>query len=254
MERGYASQYRKFVNSVFARKEDERPLTTEQAMAEAVGGRFDELGRLMFKILLESGLMPEHYLIDVGCGSGRLTKFVSSYLTGRYLGTDVVAALLDHAGTYGRPGWRFETVSEIAIPESDGRADMVCFFSVLTHLLHEDAYRYLREAKRVLKLRGRIVFSFLEFRVYESRAVFRKMVADKDAGIEEVTNQFISRDAIETWADELGLKVTRIVGGDVNQVSENGGGICSLGQSICVLEKNENFRPATERERDLPVV
>ena len=59
-------------------------------MAEAVGGYFDEFSQLMLKILVEAGLKPEHYLIDVGCGSGRLTKSAGHYLTGRYLGTDVV--------------------------------------------------------------------------------------------------------------------------------------------------------------------
>jgi len=207
-------------------------------MAEAVGGFFDELGQLMLKIAVEAGLKPEHYLIDVGCGSGRLTKPAGSYLTGRYLGTDVVPALLDNARKYGKPGWRFEEASAIAIPEHDSAADVVCFFSVLTHLLHEDSFRYLRDAKRVLKPGGRIVFSFLEFRVFATRTVFRQMVERRDTGRERVVDQFVSRDAIEAWADELDLDVLKIVGGDENQIAEDGSGIYSLGQSVCVLEKN----------------
>jgi len=207
-------------------------------MAEAVGGFFDELGQLMLKIVVEAGLKPEHYLIDVGCGSGRLTKPAGSYLTGRYLGTDVVPALLDNARKYGKPGWRFEAASAIAIPEQDSAADVVCFFSVLTHLLHEDSFRYLRDAKRVLKPGGRIVFSFLEFRVFATRTVFRQMVERRDSGRERVVDQFFSRDAIEAWADELDLDVAKIVGGDENQIAEDGSGVYSLGQSVCVLEKN----------------
>jgi SAM-dependent methyltransferase len=207
-------------------------------MAEAVGGYFDEFGELMLKILVEAGLKPEHYLIDVGCGSGRLTKPAAPYLTGLYLGTDVVPALLANARNYGKPNWRFEEVSEIAIPEQDDAADVVCFFSVLTHLLHEDSFRYLREAKRVLKRGGRIVFSFLEFRVYETRTVFRQMVERRDTRQERVVDQFVSRDAIEAWADELDLDVLKIVGGDENQIAEDGSGVYSLGQSVCVLEKN----------------
>ena len=169
-------------------------------MAEAVGGYFDEFSQLMLKILIEAGLKPEHYLIDVGCGSGRLTKSVASYLTDRYLGTDVVPALLANAQKYGKPGWRFEEAAAIAIPEKDNVADVVCFFSVLTHLLHEDSFRYLRDAKRVLKPGGRIVFSFLEFRVYATRTVFRQMVERRDTGRERVVDQFVGRDAIEAWA------------------------------------------------------
>ncbi len=206
-------------------------------MSEAIGGRFDDFGQLMVKILIHAGLKPPDYLIDVGCGSGRLTKAIAPYLMGRYLGTDIVPSLLDNARQYGKPGWRFKQVSEIAIPEQDDCADMVCFFSVLTHLLHEDSYRCLREAKRVLKPGGRVVFSFLEFRVYATRAVFRDMVAASDAGVKTITNQFVSRDAIEAWADELSLRLFPIVGGDEKQIPEDGSGVYSLGQSLCVMEK-----------------
>jgi SAM-dependent methyltransferase len=233
----YSASYRKFVKSLLPGKQPGASATIEQAMAEAVGGYFDEFSQLMLKILVEAGLKPEHYLIDVGCGSGRLTKSAAPYLTGRYLGTDVVPALLANARRYGKPGWRFEKASAIAIPEQDSVADLVCFFSVLTHLLHEDSFRYLRDAKRVLKDGGRIVFSFLEFRVYATRTVFRQMVERRDTGRERVADQFISRDAIEAWADELDLDVVKIVGGDENQIVEDGRAFYSLGQSVCVLEK-----------------
>lgn len=229
----YGSSYRKFVASVLSRER-----APEAAMAEAVGGYFDEFSQLMLKILVEAGLQPEHYLIDIGCGSGRLTKSAAPYLTGRYLGTDVVPALLKNARKFAKPGWRFEEVSNIAIPEQDGVADAVCFFSVLTHLLHEDSFRYLREAKRVLKSGGRIVFSFLEFRVYATRTVFREMVERRDSGRERVMDQFVSRDAIEAWADELNLDIVKIAGGDENQIAEDGSGVYSLGQSVCVLQKS----------------
>jgi 2-polyprenyl-3-methyl-5-hydroxy-6-metoxy-1,4-benzoquinol methylase len=234
----YGSSYRKFVDSLLSGKRAGTTGAVEHAMAEAVGGYFDEFSELMLKILVEAGLKPEHYLIDVGCGSGRLTKSAASYLTGRYLGTDVVPALLANAQKYGKPGWRFEEATAIAIPERDSVADMVCFFSVLTHLLHEDSFRYLRDAKRVLKPGGRIVFSFLEFRVYATRTVFREMVERRDTGRERVMDQFVSRDAIEAWADDLDLDIAKIVGGDENQIAEDGSGVYSLGQSVCVLEKN----------------
>jgi ubiquinone/menaquinone biosynthesis C-methylase UbiE len=64
------------------------------------------------------------------------------------------------------------------IPEKDGEADFVCFFSVLTHLLHEQGFVYLQEAKRVLKPGGKIVFSFLEFAVPDHWAVFEGTVND----------------------------------------------------------------------------
>ena len=70
--------------------------------------------------------------------------------------------------------WRFEVGTGLEIPEAADRADMVCFFSVFTHLLHEQSYVYLRDAKRVLKSGGRIVFSFLEFSMPSHWSVFEE--------------------------------------------------------------------------------
>jgi hypothetical protein len=64
------------------------------------------------------------------------------------------------------------------------------------------------------------------------------MVERRDTGHERVMDQFVSRDAIEAWADELNLDIVKIAGGDGNQIVEDGSGVYSLGQSVCVLQKN----------------
>lgn len=129
------------------------------------------------------------------------------------------------------------------IPEDDGRADIVCFFSVLTHLLHEQSYIYLQEVRRVLKPTGKIVFSFLESRIADHWNVFASTVGDVYG--EHPLNVFISRDAIEAWASHLGLRVDVIQDGDKPDIplphpvvteaglvmKESG----TLGQSVCVL-------------------
>lgn len=173
-------------------------------------------------ILIGAGLKPYHYLINVGCGGGRLESALVDYLTGPLLGTDVVPLLLKHARkTF--PQWRFERVTKIVIPEKDECADMVCFFSVFTHLLHQDSYRYLQEARRVLKPGGIIVFSFLDFTVRAHWPIFETTVG-ASRRINQL-NQFISHDAIEAWAEMLGLEIIRI---------ESEG---QFGQSVCILAK-----------------
>jgi 2-polyprenyl-3-methyl-5-hydroxy-6-metoxy-1,4-benzoquinol methylase len=111
----------------------------EEAMSLAVGGQFEEIGNIEVALLQYCWLRSDSYLIDVGCGSGRLAKPLASYLTtGHYSGYDVVGDLVEHARKIsGRPDWRFDVVDHIEIPEPGGCADMVCFFSVLTHLMHE---------------------------------------------------------------------------------------------------------------------
>ena len=149
----------------------------DEAMSLAVGGGFEALGLLERALLIQWGLGPNDYLIDVGCGSGRLAKPLSYYLSGQYLGIDVVPELLDYARTLvGRPDWRFEVAEGFRIPEQDCRADVVCFFSVFTHLLHEQSYLYLQEAKRVLKPNGMIVFSFFEFTIPVHWEVFQSAI------------------------------------------------------------------------------
>ena len=212
-----------------ARWKGDRPL--EQAMHLAVGGEFEMMGAIECDIVKHFGLTKNGYLIDVGCGSGRLAKPLSSYLRGRYLGFDIVPELVDYARQVAaRPDWRFTTVDHIGIPEQDGQADMVCFLSVLTHLLHEQSYWYLEEARRVLKPGGKIVFSFLEFTQPAHWAVFGATLHNERHGIESPLNVFIERSAITVWAEHLDMQVERFLGGS-EAISEAG----ALGQSVCVL-------------------
>src|SRR5439155_15208886 len=139
------SAYRKYVKTLGQRH------TRDRAMQIAIGGEFEAFGILERDLLVQYGLQPAGHVIDVGCGSGRLAKPLSEYLRGPYLGIDIVPDLVDYArDLVGRPDWRFEVASGLEIPERDGRADIVCFFSVFTHLLHEQSYAYLKESRRVL--------------------------------------------------------------------------------------------------------
>lgn len=221
--------------------------TDEQAAYLTVGGEVELFGLLERELLRGFGLQPNHYLIDVGCGSGRLTKALASYLTGHYLGIDVVPELLAYAQRNGKPGWRFEVTTELTIPEQDAQADMICFFSVFTHLLHEQSYIYLREAKRVLKPGGKVVLSFMEFGCPEHWSVFEAAIAQ--IGMDLPLYVFMSRDGIEAWAAHLGLTIEAIHGGTDPLVSvslpspvklDDGRllkGRMTLGQSVCVLRK-----------------
>lgn len=217
----------------------------DEAMRKAVGGEFEAVGVLERETLIYHGLRKDDYLIDVGCGSGRLARPLSEYLSGAYLGLDVVPELLSYARRLvPRPDWRFKVAEGLKIPEADGRADMVCFFSVLTHLLHEESYVYLAEAKRVLRPGGKIVFSFLDFEVPGHWEVFEFNLSDIGVGSHPL-NVFMSPDMIRVWASHLDLEVEFIQDGDEpyvplpHPVTLEGGGVLkekgSVGQSVCVL-------------------
>jgi SAM-dependent methyltransferase len=222
--------------------------SSDEAMHLAVGGHFEAIGLLERDLLIQHGLKPDSYLVDVGCGSGRLAIPLSEYLNpGKLLGTDVVPDLLDYARQkVNRPDWRFEHTEGHTIPAEDGRADMVCFFSVFTHILHEHTYKYLQEAKRVVKPGGKIIFSFLEFAIPSH---WDQFVPDATLDEDFPLTMFVSRDGIQAWAEHLDLEITGIYDGDKphitlsqtvtfedGRVMENEG---NLGQSVCVLTKKQ---------------
>jgi SAM-dependent methyltransferase len=114
-----------------------------------------------------------------------------------------------------RPYWRFELVSRPEIPEADGTADWVTFFSVLTHLSPRDSYRYLREARRVLRRGGTIVFSVLELDLHGKLFEDYLRVADEAPGEPGgIRVDFLDRETIRTFAEHLDLEVAEFFRGN----------------------------------------
>jgi ubiquinone/menaquinone biosynthesis C-methylase UbiE len=184
--------------------------------------------------------------VDAGCGSGRLALQLAPFPQVSYLGTDVVPALLDYARKLvARPDWRFEKTDGIAIPSTDNSADFITFFSVFTHITHEDCYRYLKEAKRVIKPGGKIVVSFLEFRIPSHWEIFRQSLLHRQPG--DPMNVFMDRDGLNAWASDLELEILQIIDGDKAKIpleeeivwasGKKASGITNFGQSVAILTK-----------------
>ena len=206
----------------------------QKAFEMAVGGDFDRMGKIEYELLKKFGLKAQDSIVDVGCGSGRLAKPLSEEHKGQYLGTDIVVDLIEHANKLVKKDhWNFEIVQGLTIPKASETTDYVCFYSVFTHLLHEQSYNYLREAYRVLKKGGKVIFSFLEFKIPSHWAIFEGNInSDNTAHL----NMFMDRDAISAWAMHLDMKVEKILDGNKPQVA-NYKGLDSLGQSVAVLVK-----------------
>jgi SAM-dependent methyltransferase len=236
----HRSNYQKHIDGLLERHGE------TQAMSLAVGGEFEAIGLLEYYLLLQNGLQENHTIIDVGCGSGRLAFQLRDYLDGLYIGMDIVPELFRYAEQISkRNDWKFYAAPGFTIPEPDNSADFVCFFSVFTHLLHEETFRYLEDARRVIKPKGKIIFSFLEFLIPSHWHLFQSSVADTRP--EKVATHFLSRDAIAAWSTQLNLSIVEICDGDKPHIKlrkvvtwddgreerEKG----TLGQSVCVLTK-----------------
>ncbi|WP_404425829.1 class I SAM-dependent methyltransferase [Nibricoccus sp. IMCC34717] len=219
----------------------------DTGLQKAIGGEFEAVGKLEYYLLRSLGLRDDSIVVDVGCGSGRLAYRLKEHRSLMYYGFDVVEDLLQYAAEIsGRSDWLFKVTDGRSIPLPDKSADFICMFSVITHLLHEDSYRYFIEASRVLKPNGVFVCSFLEFSVPTHWPVFENSYRSTIDG--EHLNQFASREAISAWADHSGLKVDSFRRGDEFHIPipeeivfENGdrqGCLGTFGQSVAVLSKS----------------
>ena len=145
------------------------------------GGDFEKIGQQHKKFFIElGGLMPEHTVLDVGCGVGRMAIPLTTYLSGEceYQGFDIVKSGIDwcqknistefenfhfqHSDIYNKlynPNGK-TLARDYRFPFNDGTFDFVFLTSVFTHMLPADLENYMSEISRVLKPGGKCLITF----------------------------------------------------------------------------------------------
>ncbi|MGH7056467.1 MAG: class I SAM-dependent methyltransferase [Acetobacteraceae bacterium] len=99
MLREQQSVLKRLANRILRRPANLQPVGGEGPRGY-VGGLWYTMGEMQFKFLVERGLLPDHTLLDIACGSLRLGIRVIPYLgTGNYLGIDIRGDLIEHGKT-----------------------------------------------------------------------------------------------------------------------------------------------------------
>lgn len=141
----------------------------------AIGGMWDEIGKLQIDFLVSEGLKPSHTLLDIGSGTLRGGRHFIRYLNeGNYTGTEMSGEAIEAA----RKLVEREALSDkhpTLIHVSDGNLrfdglptfDFVLAQSVFTHLpkpLIEECFA------NIGKIMGRFYFTFLDPRLHTDTA------------------------------------------------------------------------------------
>jgi ubiquinone/menaquinone biosynthesis C-methylase UbiE len=137
-----------------------------EAIAQTLGPRFEIVAADGARALRELGLSPGARVLDVGTGSGNFAIYLAlqghhvvtgepAADTSRYAGQDW-AARAQKVGV--RDKIRFEPFDASAMPFASAEFDAIFFFGVLHHIPGDRRNAVLREALRVAKPGGAVVF------------------------------------------------------------------------------------------------
>ncbi len=188
---------------------------------------FLQTGLLLRAALEETaGIEPDHAVLDIGCGWGRLAMPLAARLGpgGRYLGMDAAAEAIawcrrniaeadprfrfhhaDIRNSYANPRGRIPAARAVLLPWEE-RFDRVVAFSLFTHLLPEATARYLAEAARLCRPGGQLVATF--FLLDDAaRAAMAEGRSDRSFpvahGIARIADAAVPEDAVAYEAREI---------------------------------------------------
>ncbi|HEX6497669.1 MAG TPA: methyltransferase domain-containing protein [Micromonosporaceae bacterium] len=106
-----------------------------------------------------SGARPGDRVLDVGCGTGYLTRRVARAVApdGYVVGVDPSSSVIGYAADHAPDNGAFEIARAQALPYADASFDVVVSSLAMHHVPSEDRAAALREMRRVLRPGGRLL-------------------------------------------------------------------------------------------------
>jgi ubiquinone/menaquinone biosynthesis C-methylase UbiE len=168
------------VKKLFEESLQDISLVPPDSLHDVGAGDYITVGNDIFGLLLMTGgLKPDYRILDVGCGTGRIARPLTKYVTsGTYDGFDIVKPSIDwcqkvYADLYPNFHFHFSDIynkmynpegscqaHEYRFPFKDESFDFIFLTSVFTHMLPLDMNNYLAEISRVLTREGTCFITF----------------------------------------------------------------------------------------------
>jgi len=137
----------------------------------AIGGSWEEMGKLQFDFLVKKGLKPHHTMLDIGCGTLRGGRHFIKYLdAGKYAGFDISAKAIEYGKQLAQKEGLADKAPQLFVSEKKnlkfeelkGKTfDFILAQSVLTHLPPEPIEECFENIGKVMDKNS--VFYFTHF-------------------------------------------------------------------------------------------
>lgn len=235
----------KLDNKTYEKLYQAHALTTPAEISIGAGD-FQMIGELEKAILRMEGLKTDSALFDFGCGVGRLAiQVIPEMQKGKYYGSDISTAMLENAGRFIKEKlgntkcqvkFLKQTGYDFKIPPQS--IDIICAFSVFTHMEHEDAFKYLQAAKKIVKVNGKFIFSCLPIHLDLSKKIFKEEASlNFKTRWSKIRNITTSIELMESISHMAGWRVQKWFHAEKPNIYLAGNEKpFSLGQSVCVLQ------------------
>jgi len=131
--------------------------------------KYDDIGQIIYTMLIENGLKKHHFLLDIGCGSLRVGKLLIPHLyRNRYYGIEPNYWLIKEAiekeltiSVFEKKAPSFGIEKDFNLSEGKIEFDFILANSIFIHACKFQVEKCIDEAVKILRKGGKFIFNFI---------------------------------------------------------------------------------------------